>query len=175
MRAYIQYLRYLVRHIWFVRQECWRHGLLAQGLFHDLSKWRPDEFVPYARFFYAKPRRDATGYYKPTDTGDAAFDFAWLLHQKRNPHHWQWWLLPEDDGGVKVLAMPHRFRLEMVCDWVGAGKAQGFFSPPDDPYRETRAWYIKNKDKMQLHPDTRRWVEWWIGVEPHEGVHRTGS
>ena len=132
---------------------------------HDLSKLRPSEFIPYANFFYGKKeddistKRDDTGYYKPTDTGDAAFDYAWLLHQKRNKHHWQWWVLPEDDGGVKVLEMAPKYRLEMLCDWIGAGKAQGYFSPEEDPLRETRNWYKKNKDKMQLHPNTREWLE----------------
>jgi hypothetical protein len=95
--------------------------------------------------------RDKTGYYKPTDTGDAAFDFSWLLHQKRNRHHWQWWVLPEDDGGVKVLPMQEPYRTEMICDWLGAGRALGTPS--------VNAWYKANGKKMQLHPDTRAWVE----------------
>ena len=95
--------------------------------------------------------RDSTGYYKPTDTGDKDFDFAWLLHQKRNRHHWQWWILPEDDGGVKILPMPEPYRTEMICDWLGAGRALGTPS--------VNAWYKKNGSKMQLHPDTRAWVE----------------
>src|SRR5438128_6450654 len=103
---HLRYLRYLLRHKWFVFVECWKVGLYWLGLIHDWSKFMPDEWFPYAEFFYGKNSktvRDSTGYYKPTDTGDARFDFAWLLHQKRNRHHWQWWLLREDDGGVKVL------------------------------------------------------------------------
>lgn len=52
---------------------------------------------------------------------------------------------------------------EMVCDWIGAGKAQGHFSPKEDPYFETRNWYRKNKDKMQLHINTRNKIEEIIG------------
>jgi hypothetical protein len=150
---YLQYIWYLARHKWFVLLECWRVGLYWRGLKHDASKILPSEFIPYANFFYGrKPaKRDSTGYYKPTDTGDAAFDFAWLLHQKRNDHHWQWWLLPEDEGGVKILPMSPNARLEMLCDWRGAGRAQG---TPD-----TVKWYEANKHKLQLHPDTREWVE----------------
>ena len=40
----------------------------------------------------------------------------------------------------------------MVCDWIGAGKAQGY---GDNPF----AWYTQNKNKMQLHKDTRKWIE----------------
>ncbi len=153
---YIEYTSYVIRHKWFVFAACWGHGLIWRGVVHDLSKMLPSEFTPYANFFYGKKlARDETGYYKPTDTGDPAFDFAWLLHQKRNRHHWQWWVLPEDDGGTKVLEMDEADMIEMVCDWRGAGKAQG---KPD-----TRAWYEKNQNKMQLHPRTRAKVEALIG------------
>ena len=100
--------------------------------------------------------QDETGYYKPTDTDDPAFDFAWLLHQKRGRHHWQWWVLPEDEGRLKVLEMPDPYRREMLADWIGAGKAQG--------HPDVVAWYRKHRDKMMLHPETRRWIEERLGV-----------
>lgn len=165
---YIKYLRYLLRHKWYVMLECFNQGLIWRGITHDLSKFLPSEFVPYANYFYGKKGddikkgRDETGYYKPTDTGDERFDFAWLLHQKRNKHHWQWWCLPEDEGGLKVLEMEWTSAVEMICDWVGAGKAQGHFSPINDKYLETRKWYSKNKDKMKLGKETRRMVEIFI-------------
>lgn len=151
---YWHYLSYVLRHKWFVFLAACRLGVPWLGLVHDLSKFNPDEFAPYANFFYgpqAKKIRDETGYYKPTDTGKPAFDFAWLLHQKRNHHHWQWWVLPKDDGGEKILEMPMRYRKEMLADWRGAGKAQG---TPD-----TQAWYRKNGQKMRLGPETRAWIE----------------
>jgi hypothetical protein len=164
MIAYLQYLRYVVVHKWWVMVYCFRAGLYWRGLVHDLSKLLPSEFFPYARFFYVKKAkvRDETGYYKPTDTGDAAFDFAWLLHQKRNDHHWQWWILPEDEGGVKVLPMSETARVEMLCDWRGAGRALG---TPD-----VVAWYRKNGHKMQLHDETRDWVEAELGCSTDQPV-----
>ena len=149
-------------HKWYVAIECFHEGLYYRGIVHDMSKILPSEFIPYTNYFYNNSTmkgRDDTGYYKPTDTGDCAFDFAWLLHQKRNRHHWQWWILPKDDGGVKVLPMSDNSVKEMICDWIGAGKAQGFFSPRHDKYFETRQWYNKNKSKMNLHPNTRQYIE----------------
>lgn len=146
-----KYLNYVLRHKWYVFIECWKEKIIWRGIIHDLSKFLPSEFLPYAFHDFDK-ERDSTGYYKPTDTGDRAFDFAWLLHQKRNKHHWQFWVLPEDDGGIKVLEMPDKYRKEMLCDWRGAGKAQGYGD-------NTRDWYKKNKNKMQLHPNTRKWIE----------------
>jgi len=161
----IKYLNYVIRHRWFVMLACFSEGLFWRGLTHDLSKLLPSEFIPYANFFYGKKPsiRDKTGYYKPTDTGDKDFDFAWLLHQKRNDHHWQWWILPEDEGGIKVLPMSPQARLEMVCDWVGAGKAQGHFPPKDDRFAETRKWYQANNHKMSFHQETKQWIENKIG------------
>lgn len=153
--GHLRYAWYVLRHKWFVLVECWRLGVLWRGITHDLSKLRPSEWFPYVAFFYpdgkAQKRRDSTGYYKPTDTGDSKFDYAWLLHQKRNRHHWQFWLLPEDDGGTKVLPMPDTDRKEMLADWRGAGRAQ--------KTKGVMVWYEKNKHKMTLHRDTREWIE----------------
>ncbi len=157
MTKYVQYLSYIFRHKWFVFIECCKFGMIWLGIIHDWSKFLPSEFIPYAKHFYGdkesdiKKGRDETGYYKAGDTGDVLFDFAWLLHQKRNKHHWQWWILPEDDGGTKLFSMPDKYRKEMLADWRGAGKAQG--TPG------TKAWYDKNKDKMQLSLRTRYWIE----------------
>jgi hypothetical protein len=159
MNIHFQYGRYVLRHKWFVFRECCKAGIVWRGITHDLSKLRPDEWFPYARYFYGsnQPRRDSTGYYKPTDTGDIIFDHAWLLHQKRNDHHWQWWILPEGDGGIKVLPMSETARSEMLCDWRGASRAQGYGD-------NTVMWYIKNCGHMQLHPETRGWIEGKLGL-----------
>lgn len=153
---HFKYLIYVIRHKWFVFFECCKQGIPWLGIIHDWSKFRPSEWFPYVEHFYGtgkgiKEGRDETGYYKAGDTGDFAFDFAWLLHQKRNKHHWQWWILPEDDGGTIIFPIPPRYLREMIADWRGAGRAQ---STPD-----TLAWYLKNKDKMMLDPKTREWLE----------------
>ena len=153
---YLQYLWYVIRHKWFVMLECFKLGIYWQGIIHDVSKLLPSEFLPYMEHFYGSKigiskGRDETGYYKPTDTGDSAFDFAWLLHQKRNKHHWQWWILPEDEGGLKVLEIPLKYRKEMLADWRGAGRAQR------NP--NTNKWYAGNKTRMSLGIETRDWIE----------------
>jgi hypothetical protein len=61
--------------------------------------------------------------------------------------------------------MSESARIEMLCDWKGAGIAQGHISPRDDPWKETRDWYYANKSKMTLHPDTQIWVEAVLAIE----------
>ena len=148
---HFKYLSYVLRHKWFVFVECCKMGIPWQGLVHDLSKFSPTEWFPYVEQFYGnKPSpRDSTGAYDPSKIG-GAFDYAWLHHQ-HHPHHWQWWVLRGDHDVQKVLPMPDKYRKEMLCDWRGAGRAQG---KPD-----TKAWYLANKDKMVLHLKTRAWIE----------------
>jgi hypothetical protein len=159
MIKYIKYFWYVVKHKWFVFLECCKYGLVWQGIIHDWHKFLPSEFIPYAKFFHGgvvNQIRDETGYYKPTDTGYKPFDKAWFLHQKRAYHHWQSWCFP-DDGGEKIIVMdmPNKYMLEMICDWRGAGRAQG---TPD-----TLAWYHKNRHKMVLSSHTRILLEIEIG------------
>lgn len=169
---YIQYLGYVLRHKRYVFRAARRLGIPWRGLVHDLSKLRPSELLPYARYFYEpdgspRTRRDKTGYYKAAETGDQAFDLAWMHHQHRNPHHWQYWVLPLDDGGVKALQMPEEYVREMVADWTGAGLAQGH---GDDVV----PWYLEHRHQMTMHPETRWAVEDLIGV-PHSAVRPDGS
>jgi hypothetical protein len=156
IRQNTAYLAYVLRHKWFVFLECCNLGIHWRGIVHDWHKFLPSEWFPYVRFFHnpdgsKKQRRDKTGYYKPDDTGDGAFDYAWFLHQKRAKHHWQSWILPMSDGSRRALAMDDASRREMMADWRGAGRAQNTSN--------TMAWYMANKDKMQLHHETRAWIE----------------
>jgi hypothetical protein len=133
--------------------ECFRLRLYWQGILHDWHKFLPTEFIPYARYFYGKNStgiskgRDKTGYYKPTDTGDPAFEMAWLHHIKLAKHHWQYWVIPENPND-KILEIPDKYVQEMVCDWRGAGKAQHTLD------NNKFAWFEANVNKMKLHPNT---------------------
>ncbi len=161
---YFRYARYVAAHKWFVFLAACRLGVPWLGLLHDLSKFRPSEFFPYATFFYgpkAKQVRDSTGYYSPhaaESPGKVAFQAAWFLHQRRNKHHWQWWVEVKDDGALLMRPIPERYMKEMIADWIGAGRAQG---TPD-----TLGWYRANKGKLWLHPESRTWIEAQIGYTP---------
>lgn len=169
MNKYIKYLKYVLRHKWFVMQECFERGFYWRGIMHDMSKFLPNEFIPYANYFYGEKKPDYNGFHKPGSDRD--FDIAWLKHINRNPHHWQYWVLREDQGATKLIEMPCSFAIEMLCDWVGASKAQGHFSPEDDKYFATRNWYETNKDKMQLDGETRRWLEYVLRKYEYETTY----
>jgi len=145
VKRHWQYLKYVLRHKWFVLLAGMRLKVpILMLIFHDWDKFMPDEWLPYARAFYAP---DGSKQYKP----DAWFTLAWNAHQKRNKHHWQYWMITWDRGNTEYLDMPDVYRREMLADWMGAGKALG------KPL--VWEWYEANKDKIKLHPDTRVWIE----------------
>ena len=158
---YLKYLKYVLKHKWHVFRACQKQGITWLGITHDWSKFRWSEFHPYANHFYGKGKkgisegRDKTGYYKPTDTGDKDFDYAFFLHQKRNRHHWQHWHVPVGCSGWKALMIPPKYRREMICDWLGASKAQGH----GGDMTSIRLWYLANGDKMTLNPVTKTVLE----------------
>lgn len=164
---YLKYLNYVIRHKWFVLLACFRRGLYWQGIIHDWSKFLPDEFFPYAEYFYGfKPSPELAEYARreglPLPDREQVrmdFDHAWLRHIHRNPHHWQHWILREDGGSIKILKMPRRYRIEMECDWEGAGRAI-------TGKTEFIQWYLNNFEKMQLHPCTRRDVHHSFNLPP---------
>ena len=149
--------------------ECFKVGLIWRGIMHDMSKFRPSEFIPYARYFYGnyesihnyhgdvRNRFLSSGCYK--EKIEADFDLAWLKHIHRNPHHWQHWLLQLDDGGLKKLEMQSNYVDEMISDWNGAGMAI-------TGKNNTREWYLKNKENIILNDRTRHIVETCLNVIP---------
>jgi hypothetical protein len=146
MRRHFEYLKYVMRHKWFVFRECRVLGVgLMTAILHDWDKFLPDEWLPYARALY-KP--DGSKQYEESD----AFDRAWLFHLNRNQHHWQYWIITWDNGGTECLPMPDVYRREMLADWHGAGMAI-------TGKKNTGEWYKENYDNIKLHDETRQWID----------------
>jgi len=110
---------------------------------HDHSKWSQEEYDAYDRYFYG-----SKSYQTVKD-----FNYAWLHHIHANPHHWQFWVLFQDDDKSGVaLEMPYWYVIEMICDWWSFSIAKGKLDEIFD-------WYEKHKDIMILHSKTRKLVE----------------
>jgi len=107
---------------------------------HDWSKLLPSEFFPYASNFYGGDY--AHKYFEVKQR----VDVAWLYHQRRNKHHWDYWVNSE---GV-ALPMPAKYVKQMVCDWNAMGKVFG------DTAKE---FYHQKKDSMRLHSSTIEIIE----------------
>lgn len=114
------------------------------GVSHDASKDDLDEYDAYDKYFYGKNR----SYQVVQD-----FNVAWLKHIHKNPHHWQHWILINDNPneGEIVLDMPYNYILEMICDWWA-------FSWKNGNLYEIFKWYDEHKDYMKLSDKTRKTV-----------------
>lgn len=112
---------------------------------HDESKSHSDEYEAYDAYFYGGNRS-----YKVVQD----FNKAWLLHIHRNPHHWQYWVLINDDPkeSMIILDMPYNYILEMICDWWS-------FSWQKKNLFDIFNWYDEHKDYMKLSDLTRETVE----------------
>lgn len=163
---YLKYFKSLMTHKWFVFLECCKLGIPWLGIIHDWSKFLPSEWIPYARYFHGgwpegpEVWRSCPSYTGPTKSSvQSDFDEAWLHHQNYNKHHWQYYLLVQDDDPDKVLPMPDRYRREMLADWRGAGRA---YTGKDN----TREWYLERADQWdrRLHPQTKAWIEFELGL-----------
>ncbi len=115
---------------------------------HDASKYYPEEYSAYDDYFYGKEGKDQDD----IAVIDSCFDYAWLHHIHKNPHHWQYWLLFEDEGNIKALEMPRQYVYEMIADWWA-------FSWRSGNLREIFDWYKAHKRKMKLHEKTKELVE----------------
>lgn len=112
--------------------------------FHDMSKNTPDEYTPYDNYFYGEQTPEII----------EAFNRAWLIHIHRNPHHWQYWVLINDEPkeGTILIEMPYPYIIEMICDWWAFSWIKGNLS-------EMFAWYKDHADYIKMHNNTRSIVE----------------
>lgn len=120
------------------------YSMLSKIMHHDDSKFDESEYDAYDKYFYGEK----------TSEVKESFDFAWLHHIHCNPHHWQYWVLINDDesDGTKALMMPNDYVIEMICDWWS-------FSWKTGNLYEIFDWYEGHKDRMILHKNTRELVE----------------
>ena len=150
---YWNYFKYIVEHKWNVGIECLKLGLYMHAFTHDLSKLLPSEFIPYARFFY---RKDRTNNYKTSDEDDIDFQSAWIFHQKRNKHHWNYWVSITRKNEIIPVPMPEKYVLQMIADWNGMSRKFG---------GSTSKYFIQQKDKMILHKETILIIERLLNIE----------
>lgn len=103
---YLKYLKYVLEHKKNVFIECWKDGLYIHALLHDNSKLLPSEFIPYANFFMSTNREKN---YKQSDELNIDFLNGWVKHQKRNKHHWNYWVCINRKNEIIPIPMPEKY------------------------------------------------------------------
>lgn len=149
MGQYIQYLKYLLLHKWYVFWACvsLRASLIA-GLLHDWDKFRYSYFKAYANHFY---NPDGTKRSNPHRFSTDEMRKARLGHL-RQKHHWQAWVIIRSNKRLEPIEIPKRYILEMVADWMSIGK---ILYGNENPVK----WWHSCKSKMVFHPKTATLIE----------------
>lgn len=111
-----KHIKLVCRHKYYVFIATCEGGIPIRGFFHDTSKFSPIELFNSAKYY--------TGDRSPIDNekDSKGYSYAWLHHRGRNPHHWEYWIDNLSSGG-EALKIPPKFIKEMICDWIGSGKA----------------------------------------------------
>lgn len=115
---------------------------------HDNTKYWADEYEAYDRYFYPDEYEDNPPFLQRVEE----YQRAWLEHMHRNPHHWQHWVLINDNGFFTVLPMPEVYIIEMICDWWS-------FSWKKGNLYEIFDWIDENSPHILLDNETTRLVE----------------
>lgn len=182
MKSHWMNLSYILKHKWFVLIECIKLGVpLWAAVIHDWQKFTPAEWKAYRINFFGPYKKDE----RPQWLKDL-FEQAWRHHLQHGPHHWEYWvhvqemqemqvdainsyqgadILPDAfilqltaNTKIWVREMPERYMREMLADWRGAGRA---IKGEDDSY----GFYHSKKEKIRLHPETRKWIELQLWME----------
>jgi hypothetical protein len=161
MGKYWQHFKTVCKHKHEVFRECASCGIWWQGLLHDLSKFGITEFASSAKHFQGnrspiEAEKEEIGYSK-----------AWLHHKGHNKHHWEYWTDFTDDGVIIANKMPANYVIEMVCDWIGAGKVYNKDKWTTD---SPMIHYIKMRPGRYFHPDTDALILDCLNIIKHEGL-----
>lgn len=149
MKNYWQHFKTITIHKWYVALACFRSGLILQGILHDLSKYSPIEFWASAKYFQ--------GNKSPINAEKVArgYSIAWQHHKGHNSHHWEYWTDIEK-GQLICVRIPPKYLAEMICDWIGAGKAYNKGKWTIETYR---TWYANNRDNMIMHTSSKAYLD----------------
>jgi len=168
IKPYYNYLKYVLEHKKNVFKTCWKRKLYLHAITHDLSKFSPKEFIPYAEWFYGyhgvKLEKEFTyeqlnnqSLYKMSCISrnylecKRNFNKAWEHHYKNNPHHWDYWL---DAKGIPQR-MDSKYLNQMIADWEAMSLKFGGFA---------QEYYLRNYNNIKLEYNTRLLLEMMLKI-----------
>ena len=158
------HLKTITKHKLLVMDLCFRCGMPAQGLLHDLSKYSITELRTGARYYLGTRSPNAE------EKDEKGYSEAWLHHKGRNKHHFEYWIDPS--GAQPYVKMPLKYALEMVCDRISACKAYHGKNYQDG---DALAYYQSRRHRSDayMHPETAMLLEELLTRLRDEGEEKT--
>lgn len=134
---------------------CCKVGIPFQGLVHDLSKFSPTEFWESVKYYQ--------GTSSPIDAckKENGWSAAWMHHKGRNKHHYEYWQDNFDNGG-NPIEMPMKYKKEMLCDYLGAGRA--YHGKSFNFEKELKWWKSKKSKPIAMHPNDIAFIDKYINL-----------
>ncbi len=167
IRNFFGHIGTTTRHRHEVIKNCAKVGILWQGLWHDLSKYSPEEFSQGVKYW--------CGTRSPNDgeRADRGYSRAWMHHKGRNKHHFEYWT--DYDPVTRVMSpvkMPVRYVAEMFCDRVAASKIY-----MKEKYTDSSPlnYFMGGKKVRAIHPETSALIEHFLNVLAEQGEKRAFS
>ncbi|EQB4340390.1 DUF5662 family protein [Clostridium botulinum] len=166
INIYIKYYKYVCEHKKNVFKECMemskqykgkdKRDLIIHAFTHDLSKFNPKEFIPYAKYFYGNYPSDAVlfnvSFIENKDKIETKedvrkdFDKAWKHHYLKNKHHPEHWIGKD---------IPNKYIRQMICDLKAMSRKFG---------GTAQEYYLKNYYKWDITRDTRYRLELYLDL-----------
>ncbi len=159
-RNFVNHFKTVCKHKYWVLVFCVKAGIPIQGIMHDLSKFSPSEFLESVKYYQ--------GNRSPIDAckEENGYSGAWMHHKGRNKHHYEYWQ-DNFDGGGEPIQIPFKYALEMVCDYLGAGKA--YHGKNFTPDKELDWWNGKKSKPLAMHPQTKIFVDLMMNKMANDG------
>lgn len=151
----------ITKHRHKVIRNCFKCGILWQGLRHDLSKYSPREFVPGAKYY--------SGTRSPNELERQKYGYsaAWMHHKGRNRHHYEYWTdVNIKTKNVEPIKMPAKFLAEMFCDRIAASKIYNGKNYTDSHPLE---YFLKGRARFHMHPQTAKELEFLLKTLAEKG------
>ena len=168
MSKAFSHFKTITKHRHEVIRNCKKAGIFWQGLFHDLSKYSPTEFIQGANYYQ--------GTRSPNDKAreELGYSKAWMHHMGRNKHHFEYWrdYSPIHKGMMTPVKMPLNYVVEMFCDRVAASKIyQGKNYTDSSAYDYFMA--AKHKRVGRIHEETSDTLEEFLFMLKEKGEKET--
>lgn len=144
--AFNHFKTILTHKYWVFVYSC-KLGIPWQGLIHDMSKFSPTEFSESVKYYMG------TSSPIPQAKLKQGFSLAWQHHKGRNPHHYEYWT-DNYDNGTTTIQMPYKYVLELVADYLAAGRTYRgkYFA-----FRDEWDWWVMRiaNNPPKMHPKSR--------------------
>jgi len=157
---FFKHLATVCKHRRQVRKNCFKAGLIWQGLTHDLSKFSPQEFISGAKYWQGDRSPQAR------EREVLGYSAAWLHHKGRNKHHFEYWTDAKVGGGTVYVDMPPKYFAEMICDRIGASKV---YKGKNYTNAGPLEYFLSRKDNTEMNAETAKRLEYFLRLLSEKG------